>query len=112
MTVLRFARLVLCLRSVGSCDQFLAELSQRDCFVCTLHAYAIGLAHLFSWLHVSGGDQEHVTRQLSETTSRVVREVPGKPLSAHTLSAERARVSAAEQLESNQDSKCRAQSQP
>src|SRR5229473_6901199 len=25
--------------------------------------YAIGLAHFFSWLHASGGDPDHVTRQ-------------------------------------------------
>ena len=48
--------------SVGSCDQFLAELSLRDCSVYTQRAYAIGLAHFFSWLHALGGD--HVTRQI------------------------------------------------
>src|SRR3954452_17625541 len=49
---------------VGSCDQFLAELSLRDCSVYTQRAYAIGLAHFFSWLHASGGDPDHVTRQI------------------------------------------------
>ena len=48
---------------VGSCDQFLTELSLRDCSVYTQRAYAIGLAHFFSWLHASGGDANHVTRQ-------------------------------------------------
>ena len=48
---------------VGSCDQFLAELSLRDCSVYTQRAYAIGPAHFFSWLHASGGDPNHVTRQ-------------------------------------------------
>jgi site-specific recombinase XerD len=48
---------------VGSCDQFLTELSLRDCSVYTQRAYAIGLAHFFSWLHASGGDPDHVTRQ-------------------------------------------------
>lgn len=48
---------------VGSCDQFLTELSLRDCSVYTQRAYALGLAHFFSWLHVSGGDPDHVTRQ-------------------------------------------------
>jgi hypothetical protein len=38
---------------VGSCDQFLAELSLRDCSVYTQRVYAIGLAHFFSWLHAS-----------------------------------------------------------
>jgi site-specific recombinase XerD len=49
---------------VGSCDQFLTELSLRDCSVYTQRAYAIGLAHFFSWLHVSGGDPDQVTRQI------------------------------------------------
>src|SRR6266478_9784095 len=48
---------------VGSCDQFLAELSLRDCSVYTQRAYALGLAHFFSWLHASGGDPDHVARQ-------------------------------------------------
>jgi site-specific recombinase XerD len=48
---------------VGSCNQFLAELSLRDCSVYTQRAYALGLAHFFSWLHASGGDPDHVTRQ-------------------------------------------------
>jgi hypothetical protein len=48
---------------VGSCDQFLKELSLRDCSVYTQRAYAIGLAHFFSWLHASGEDPDHVTRQ-------------------------------------------------
>jgi site-specific recombinase XerD len=49
---------------VGSCDQFLTELRQRDCSVYTQRAYAIGLAHFFSWLHSSGGDPDHVTRRI------------------------------------------------
>src|SRR5258708_20600171 len=48
---------------IGSCDQFLTELSLRDCSVYTQRAYAIGLAHFFSWLHASGGDPDQVTRQ-------------------------------------------------
>lgn len=50
--------------SVGSCDQFLTELSQRDCSAYTQRAYAIGLAHFFSWLHHAGGDPERVTQQI------------------------------------------------
>src|SRR5438067_876427 len=50
--------------SVDSCDQFLTELSLRDCSVYTQRAYAIGLAHFFSWLRASGGDPDHVTRQI------------------------------------------------
>jgi site-specific recombinase XerD len=49
--------------AVGSCDQFLTELSLRDCSVYTQRAYAIGLAHFFSWLRASGGDPDHVTLQ-------------------------------------------------
>src|SRR5271155_4287785 len=48
---------------VGSCDQFLTDLSLRDCSVYTQRAYAIGLAHFFSWLHASRGDPDHGTRQ-------------------------------------------------
>ena len=50
--------------SVGSCDQFLTELSQRDCSAYTQRAYAIGLAHFFNWLHHAGGDPDRVTRQI------------------------------------------------
>jgi hypothetical protein len=49
---------------VGSCDQFLRELSLRNCSVYTQRAYAIGLAHFFSWLRASGGDPDHVMRQI------------------------------------------------
>jgi site-specific recombinase XerD len=50
--------------SVASCDQFLTELSQRDCSVYTQRAYAIGLVHFFNWLHCSGVDPDQVTRQI------------------------------------------------
>ncbi len=50
--------------SVGSCDQFLTELSQRDCSAYTQRAYAIGLAHFFNWLDHTGGDPDRVTRQI------------------------------------------------
>src|SRR6516164_6265754 len=49
---------------VGLCDQFLTELSQRDCSIYTQRAYAIGLAHFFGWLHHAGRDPDHVTRQI------------------------------------------------
>jgi integrase/recombinase XerD len=49
---------------VESSDQFLTELSLRDCSVYTQRAYALGLAHFFSWLHASGGDPDQVTRQI------------------------------------------------
>jgi site-specific recombinase XerD len=39
-------------------------LSLRDCSVYTQRSYAIGLAHFFSWLRVSGGDPDQVTRQI------------------------------------------------
>jgi site-specific recombinase XerD len=48
---------------VGSCDQFLADLSLRDCSVYTQRAYTLGLAHFFSWLRASGGDPDQATRQ-------------------------------------------------
>jgi hypothetical protein len=35
----------------------------RDCSVYTQGANAIGLVHFFSWLHASGCDPDHVTRQ-------------------------------------------------
>lgn len=50
--------------SVGSCDQFLTELSLRDCSVYTQRAYAIGLAHFFSWLQAADCDPDRVTRQI------------------------------------------------
>jgi len=49
---------------VGSCDQFLTELCQRDCSVYTQRAYAIGLAHFFNWLHHAGMDPDDLTRQI------------------------------------------------
>jgi site-specific recombinase XerD len=49
--------------SVGSCNQFLIELSQRDCSVYTQRAYAIALAHFFNWLHHPGRNPDHVNRQ-------------------------------------------------
>ena len=36
----------------------------RDCSVYTQRAYALGLAHFFSWLHPSGGGPDRVTRQI------------------------------------------------
>jgi site-specific recombinase XerD len=42
----------------------LADLSVRDCSVYTQRAYAIGLAHFFSWLHASGQQPDRVTRQI------------------------------------------------
>jgi len=49
---------------VGSCDQFLTDLSLRDCSVYTQRAYALGLAHFFSWLRGSGDDPGRITRQM------------------------------------------------
>src|SRR6266849_265994 len=49
---------------VESCDQFLTQLSLRDCSVYKQRAYALGLAHFFSWLNALGGDPDHVTRQV------------------------------------------------
>lgn len=56
--------------SVGSCDQFLTELSQRDCSVYTQRAYAIGLAHFFSWRHQASGIKNFGSvRNLTDTSS-------------------------------------------
>lgn len=52
---------------VGSCDQFLTDLSLRECSAYTQRAYAIGLAHFFSWLHASGGDPDRITRQIVDS---------------------------------------------
>src|SRR5258708_4926513 len=51
-------------RSIPSCDDFLFYLRLRDCSAYTLRAYAIGLAHFFSWLHDASESLEHVTRQI------------------------------------------------
>jgi site-specific recombinase XerD len=51
-------------RSIPSCDDFLLHLRLRDCSVYTQRAYAIGLAHFLSWLHVAGEGPEHVNRQV------------------------------------------------
>ena len=50
--------------SIASCNEFLTELSQRDCSVYTQRAYAIALAHFFNWLHCSGVDPDQVSRQI------------------------------------------------
>lgn len=50
--------------SIASCDEFLTELSQRDCSVYTQRAYSIALAHFFNWLHFSGVDPDQVSRQI------------------------------------------------
>ena len=76
---------------VGSCDQFLTELSLRDCSVYTQRAYAIGLAHFFSWLHASGGDPDHVTRQIvGSYITEFATGREGKVLSARTPRRSRA----------------------
>ena len=51
-------------RSIPSCDDYLLHLKLRDCSVYTQRAYAIGLAHFFSWLHDAGVSQEHTSRQV------------------------------------------------
>jgi integrase/recombinase XerD len=51
-------------RSIPSCDDFLLHLRLRDCSVYTQRAYAIGLAHFFSWLHDAGESSERASRQI------------------------------------------------
>ena len=50
--------------SIPSCDDFLLHLGLRDCSVYTQRAYAIGLAHFFSWLHDANESPERVNRQI------------------------------------------------
>jgi integrase/recombinase XerD len=50
--------------SIPSCDDFLFHLRLRDCSAYTLRAYAIGLAHFFSWLHQASESPRNVTRQI------------------------------------------------
>jgi len=46
------------------CDEFLLQLRLRDCSVYTQRAYALGLAHFFTWLSGNGVEPERVTRQI------------------------------------------------
>jgi integrase/recombinase XerD len=50
--------------TIQSCDEFLSHLRLRDCSVYTLRAYAIGLAHFFSWLHEVEERPECATRHI------------------------------------------------
>src|SRR6266403_4533366 len=51
-------------RSIPSCEEFLFQLKLRDCSVYTQRAYALGLAHFFTWLGENGVEPERVTRQI------------------------------------------------
>jgi integrase/recombinase XerD len=51
-------------RVMPLCDEFLFQLRLRDCSVYTQRAYALGLAHFFTWLGVNGVEPERVTRQV------------------------------------------------
>src|SRR5271156_808800 len=46
------------------CDEYLFQLRLRDCSVYTQRAYALGLAHFFTWLGANGVEPERVTRQV------------------------------------------------
>jgi site-specific recombinase XerD len=46
------------------CDEFLFQLKLRDCSVYTQRAYALGLAHFFTWLDATGVAPERVARQV------------------------------------------------
>jgi len=46
-------------RSIPSCDEFLFQLRLRDCSVYTQRAYAMGLAHFFTWLGENGVEPAH-----------------------------------------------------
>src|SRR6266481_2144780 len=51
-------------RVILLCDEFLFQLRLRDCSVYTQRAYALGLAHFFTWLGENGVEPERVTRQI------------------------------------------------
>jgi integrase/recombinase XerD len=51
-------------RSIPSCDEFLFQLRLRDCSVYTQRAYAMGLAHFFTWLGENGVEPAQTTRQI------------------------------------------------
>ncbi len=46
------------------CDEFFFQLRLRDYSVYTQRAYALGLAHFFTWLDANGVEPEGVTRQV------------------------------------------------
>lgn len=51
-------------RAAPLCDEFLLQLRLRDCSVYTKRAYALGLAHFFTWLDANCVEPEQVTRQI------------------------------------------------
>ena len=51
-------------RVMPLCDEFFFQLRLRDCSVYTQRAYALGLAHFFTWLDANGVERERVTRQV------------------------------------------------
>lgn len=51
-------------RAAPLCDEFLLQLRLRDCSVYTQRAYALGLAHFFTWLDANCVEPEQVTRQI------------------------------------------------
>jgi integrase/recombinase XerD len=82
-------------RVMPSCDEFLLQLRLRDCSVYTQRAYALGLAHFFTWLDANGVEPERVTRQIlgryiadfgeSEPGGAVVTRAAPKVRSARTV---------------------------
>ncbi len=51
-------------RVMPLCDELLFQLRLRDCSVYTQRAYALGLAHFFTWLGANGVEPERATRQV------------------------------------------------
>ena len=51
-------------RAAPLCDEFLLQLRLRDCSVYTQRAYALGLAHFFTWIDTNSVEPERVTRQV------------------------------------------------
>jgi site-specific recombinase XerD len=77
-------------RSIPSCEEFLFQLKLRDCSVYTQRAYALGLAHFFTWLGANGVESELVTRQIvGRYIAAFGQSKPGGAVTARTAPRER-----------------------
>jgi hypothetical protein len=70
---------------VGSCDQFLTELSLRDCSVYTQRAYGIGLAHFLVGCVLREEIPIMSRVRLLAATSLSSRKARSRVLSAHVV---------------------------
>ena len=77
-------------RVMPSCDEFLSQLRLRDCSVYTQRAYALGLAHFFTWLDANDTEAERVSRQIVGRYIADFRQgEPGEPVARRTAPKER-----------------------